>query len=108
MRIHIAIEHRTELVEQLRKLGAEHITMEVPEIPANYVISSDIAKKTEILFCEIPPQNIGEMERLKLVQVSSTGYSQLFDLGLSERGVRACNGRGELTAPSPSGRWRCW
>lgn len=48
----------------------------------------------EILFCSYPPKNHSEMKRLRLVQISSAGYSQLFGLNLPARGVRACNASG--------------
>jgi phosphoglycerate dehydrogenase-like enzyme len=34
------------------------------------------------------------MRALKLIQLTSVGYSQLYGLGLVERGIRACNARG--------------
>jgi len=36
---------------------------------------------------------------LKLIQISSTGYTQLFGLDLVKKGVRACNGRGIFDIP---------
>ena len=99
MRVHVAIEHTPELLESLRAAGADTITAEVPATPANYWVSEEVAEEAEVLFCELPPKNIREMKQLKLVQISSTGYSQLFDLGLAERGVHACNGRGEFDCP---------
>ncbi|MCX7705339.1 MAG: D-2-hydroxyacid dehydrogenase [bacterium] len=48
----------------------------------------------EILFCTFVPANFSDMKNLKLIQISSSGYSQLFGLGLVERGIRACNARG--------------
>ncbi len=39
------------------------------------------------------------MEKLKLIQISSSGYSQLFGLGLVEKGIRACNARGVFDTP---------
>lgn len=48
----------------------------------------------EILFCTFVPANFSDMTNLKLIQISSSGYSQLFGLGLVEKGIRACNARG--------------
>ncbi|MCM8758361.1 MAG: D-2-hydroxyacid dehydrogenase [Candidatus Omnitrophica bacterium] len=48
----------------------------------------------DILFCTFVPTNFSDMKKLKLIQLSSSGYSQLFGLDLAERGIRACNARG--------------
>lgn len=53
----------------------------------------------DILFCTIPPTNFADLGRLRWVQIASTGYSQLFGLGLNERGIRACNARGCFDVP---------
>jgi phosphoglycerate dehydrogenase-like enzyme len=39
------------------------------------------------------------MTSLELIQISSAGYSQLWNLGLEERGIRACNGLGNFDIP---------
>jgi phosphoglycerate dehydrogenase-like enzyme len=51
-------------------------------------------RETDILFCTIPPSNHRELARLKLIQLTSVGYSQIYGLDLVARGVRACNARG--------------
>lgn len=99
MRVHVAIAHTPELLELLRRAGADTLTAELPENLGDYLLPEEVAEETEVLFCELPPRNIREMKKLRLIQISSTGYSQLFDLGLVERGVRACNGRGEFDCP---------
>lgn len=53
----------------------------------------------EVLFCTFLPENHAEMKKLKLVQISSAGYSQLFGKSLVERGVRACNSLGVFDVP---------
>ena len=47
-----------------------------------------------ILFCMIPPENLDDMKSLEFIQISSAGYSQLFNLGLVEKGIRASNAQG--------------
>lgn len=42
----------------------------------------------EIMFCTFVPLNFSEMKKLKLIQISSSGYSQLFGFGLVEKGIR--------------------
>jgi phosphoglycerate dehydrogenase-like enzyme len=53
----------------------------------------------DVLFCTFLPENHEAMSRLKLVQISSAGYSQLFGKNLAERGVRACNSLGVFDVP---------
>jgi len=53
----------------------------------------------EVLFCTFPPTNFEDMKAVKWVQISSTGYTQLFDHKLPERGIRATNGRGCFDVP---------
>ena len=48
----------------------------------------------DVLFCSYPPTNHREMKQLKLVQITSAGYAQLYGLDLPARGVRACNASG--------------
>ena len=48
----------------------------------------------EVMFTTFLPTNAEEMKALKWVQISSAGYTQLFDHKLTERGIRATNGRG--------------
>jgi phosphoglycerate dehydrogenase-like enzyme len=63
------------------------------ELPAERV------RDAEILFCTFPPANFADLARLRWVQIASTGYSQLFGLGLSERGILASNSRGCFDVP---------
>src|SRR5687768_3143189 len=57
-------------------------------------LPADLLRNKQILFGTIPPTNIADMRALELIQITSVGYSQLYGLGLGERGVRACNARG--------------
>ncbi|HNC23655.1 MAG TPA: D-2-hydroxyacid dehydrogenase [Opitutaceae bacterium] len=53
----------------------------------------------DVLFCTVPPSNLAEMRRLRWIQIASTGYTQLFGLGLPERGIAATNARGCFDIP---------
>ena len=59
----------------------------------------DLIADCEVLFCTYPPENHNEMQKLKLIQISSAGYSQLVGKGFEERNVRACNAAGESDIP---------
>jgi phosphoglycerate dehydrogenase-like enzyme len=62
-------------------------------------LRAELIGDIEILFCTQPPENFGDMQAVKLIQIASAGYAQLFGLGLVERGIRACNGRGNFDVP---------
>ena len=93
-----------EALNRLRKIdglevavltGTPYTDYEAADVPA----PPDHVMDTEILFCELPFANMAAFEKLKLMQISTTGYSQLFGLDLPLRGIRACNGRGEFDTP---------
>ena len=62
-------------------------------------LPTELMKGVDVLLCEMPPENFDDFDQLKLVQVTSAGYSQLFDLGLVEKGIKACNSLGNFDAP---------
>ncbi len=62
-------------------------------------LPSEVLRDKHVLICELPPLNLEEMTSLELIQVCSHGYAQLYDKGLVERGIRACNARGTLDVP---------
>lgn len=55
---------------------------------------TDVIADADILVCKLPPTNHAEMQSLKIVQISSVGFTQLMSLNLPERAARACNARG--------------
>ena len=62
-------------------------------------LPTDLIADVELLFCTRPPANFDEMAKLRVVQIASSGYSQLFGLDLVKREVRACNARGVFDTP---------
>ena len=69
-----------------------------PETPASDV-APDILSAADVVFCTMPPNNFAAMHRLRWIQISSAGYSQLFGLNLVERSIRATNARGCFDVP---------
>jgi phosphoglycerate dehydrogenase-like enzyme len=59
----------------------------------------DLVSASEFFFCTFPPSNFDLMQNLRWIQVASAGSSQLFELGLVERGIRATNARGCFDVP---------
>jgi phosphoglycerate dehydrogenase-like enzyme len=51
-------------------------------------------ERTQMVFCTFLPTNLEDMPQLQVIQIASSGYSQLCGLQLPERGIRACNARG--------------
>jgi phosphoglycerate dehydrogenase-like enzyme len=62
-------------------------------------VPADIIRDVHLLFCTFPPANLSEMRCLKLIQISTAGYTQLNNLGLVQKGVRACNALGIYDVP---------
>lgn len=99
-KVYIAIPRSNPDIEKLKKIeGIEIIFPAMDSNVDNYEIPKEIAEKIDVLFCELPPKNLDAMTSLEFIQISSTGYSQLFGMDLSEKGIRACNGRGEFDTP---------
>lgn len=76
--------------------------IDIVEMPAEEgprPLPPDRLDDVHVLLCTFPPANLEEMPKLRFIQIGSTGYAQLVGLGLSERGIRACNGRGVFDIP---------
>ena len=72
---------------------------EVTPVPRPAEVPADLAPEIDAMFCTYPPVNLHEMRKLRFVQISSAGYSQLFGLNLPGRGIRASNARGCFDVP---------
>lgn len=88
-------EEKLKCLKSIKGVNAEVIEYreEARYIPA------EILKDKHILFCSYPPKNFEDMKSLEFIQLTSSGYSQLFNLGLEEKGIKACNARGNSDAP---------
>jgi phosphoglycerate dehydrogenase-like enzyme len=78
--------------------GVLVVQVETPD-ERRRALPAELIENIEILFCTQPPTNFDDMKALKFVQIASAGYAQLFGLGLAEKGIRACNGRGIFDVP---------
>lgn len=58
-----------------------------------------LMKDADILMCDIPPSNFSDFNRLKWIQITSAGYSQILHLPLIERGIRVTNCLGNFDCP---------
>jgi phosphoglycerate dehydrogenase-like enzyme len=87
--------------ESAERLAAIPVVAKFTDTPSEErrSLPASLLADVEILFCTRPPANFEEMKSLRLIQIASSGYSQLFGLDLAERGVRACNARGVFDTP---------
>ena len=103
MRVLIDMPVQQTLLRSLQDL--EDVTVDVlPEtevtpVPRPAEVPADLASEIDAMFCTYPPFNLDEMRRLRFMQISSAGYSQLFGLNLPDRGIRASNARGCFDVP---------
>jgi phosphoglycerate dehydrogenase-like enzyme len=66
---------------------------ELREIPAVHL------RGKRGLFCTYPPRNLGDMDALEWIQITSAGYEHLFGTGIVERGIRVTNALGNFDVP---------
>ncbi len=65
----------------------------------NHKVDPKLMKGADVLLCGIPPVNFDDFDSLKFIQLSSHGYSQIYNLPTVERGIRVCNGLGTFDVP---------
>lgn len=83
----------------LQELPGLNVTVvETPEENSRPLPTAQI-QHCDMLFSTFLPENHRDMTQLKLVQISSVGYTQLMGKSLVERGVRACNAQGVFDVP---------
>ena len=85
-------------LQQLQRLPGVTVELVEPSEELRELPTEVIADK-RALFCTYPPSNVDAMAALEFIQIASVGYTQLYGLGLAERGVRACNARGVFDVP---------
>lgn len=59
----------------------------------------EMLRGVEALFCEMPPTNFDDFDRLQWMQLTSAGYSHILHLPLVERGIKVTNGLGTFDIP---------
>jgi phosphoglycerate dehydrogenase-like enzyme len=103
LRVLIDMPVQQDFLAQLRNIQGVEVDMlperEVTPVPRPAEVPGGLAPEIDAIFCTYPPVNIEAMRKLRFVQISSAGYSQLFGLNLPERGIRASNARGCFDVP---------
>src|SRR6056297_1402130 len=78
----------------------KNVNVEVIEPSENKrQIEKNLLVDKHILFCTLPPQNFDDMKSLEFIQIGSAGYSQLYNLGLVKKGIKASNAKGVFEIP---------
>ncbi len=99
MKILVDVEVLPEALAALRRSkDLEVDCLETPALEARAIDPARVAG-VDALFCTYPPSNLADMRALRWIQISSTGYTQLFGLDLPGRGIRATNARGCFDVP---------
>jgi phosphoglycerate dehydrogenase-like enzyme len=81
------------LCPQGRVVVGPWIDEEGQTLPANML------READVLFCEIPPANFEDFDRLKWIQLTSAGYAQVLGLPVIAKGIRVTNGLGVFDIP---------
>ena len=82
-------------LQQLREREGLCVTVADPVVETESVVRpAQLIADVQFLLCSYLPRNLSDMRQLKLLQLASSGYSQIQGLGLSTRGVHVCNARG--------------
>jgi phosphoglycerate dehydrogenase-like enzyme len=89
-----------DTLEQLRTIPDVQVDVVAdPGMSGPLTLPAARLADVELLLCTFPPKNLEDMPDLRFIQISSSGYTQLFGLGLVEKGVRASNARGVFDVP---------
>jgi len=85
-------------MERLRSIAGINVRCVEPKEELR-PLPVEVIGDVHILFCTYPPENHLDLRCVELIQISTAGYSQLYNLGLAEKGVRACNALGIYDVP---------
>ena len=93
----------TEIDPALLDELAESTGLSVELAPGEFDTQRDLPEKllrnVRAVLCSFLPTNHDLMTSLELVQLCSSGYSQVENFGLAQRGVRVCNASGVNDVP---------
>ncbi len=90
------------LLADLKKIPGINVRLVAPSEQPRALAEEQIWD-INVLFCTCPPSNHEKMRQLKMIQISSAGYTQLIGQKFEERDVTACNALGVFDVPI--GEW---
>lgn len=95
MKLLVQVPVHAPSLERLKSVPGLHV--EVIDPPPDEEIRplpTSLVHDVDAHVCAIPPANLDDMKSLKWIQITSSGYSQLYGLRLIERRIRATNAAG--------------
>jgi phosphoglycerate dehydrogenase-like enzyme len=95
----VLLKSQPHLIERVREAGKGEVRVGPHLEGAGQSVDPDLLRGVECMLCEFLPANLDDCDRLRWIQLSSAGYSQIFGLSLVERGIRVTNGRGNFDIP---------
>ena len=98
MQILIDLPLHRPAFERLRTLPDTEVEV-LPASSERRAIPAELLEGADVLLCEQPPLNFDDCRKLRWVQISSSGYSQLFGLDLPGKSIRATNAMGCFDVP---------
>jgi phosphoglycerate dehydrogenase-like enzyme len=99
MKVLIDMPHYTPGIKALNEVpGITIVQVEQPEEKVR-ALPVELIKDCDVLFCTFPPSNHEQMQQLKIIQISSAGYTQLIGKGFEARHIKACNALGVFDVP---------
>ncbi len=100
LKILISLERDDQAISRLHEICPDGDVRVGPWLDdEGQTMPSELMKGAEVLLCEMPPDNFDDFDRLKWIQLTSAGYSQVFDLPILEKGIRVTNGLGNFDIP---------
>jgi phosphoglycerate dehydrogenase-like enzyme len=98
IKILVDVPVEPDMLAQLKTYSSLEIEV-IPFSDDERELPVDQIEDVEVLFCTVPPANCSKMQRLRWIQIASSGYSQLFPHDLPARRIRATNARGCFDVP---------
>lgn len=86
-------------IDQLKAAGAGEVRQGPVIQELGQAVDPALVRGVECMLCDFLPSNLDDCDSLKMVQLGSAGYSQVFGLPLVSRGIRVCNGLGNFDVP---------
>jgi phosphoglycerate dehydrogenase-like enzyme len=99
MKLLIDVPVEPAALAAIQNSGRHEIDVLTPPAEAARPLDPARVAAADVLFCSVPPTNFADLRALKWIQLASTGYTQLFGLDLTARGIRATNCRGCFDVP---------
>ncbi len=98
LKVLVDVRVNSAALEKLQGMSGVNVTV-VPFADTMRELPREVLQDIEVLLCTFPPSNFEDLEKLRWIQIASSGYSQLFRCHLAAKGIRATNARGCFDVP---------